>query len=121
MPVTLVCNNTHIDDKTKKEKKCGEMEPYMDPKTEKVYCSKCNREVPNVQHFTKVTMKTLKQFRQKPQVAFGVKCKNCGKEAQPIVVGDDIVCPGCNKAHTHLSEPFKMMLKDKLKTANKDV
>lgn len=120
MALSLFCNNTYKDDKGK-EKKCGEMEPYMDPKTEKVYCSKCDKEMTNVTHFMKTTMKTLKQFRQKQAVAFGVKCKNCGKEAQPKVVGDDIVCPGCNKAHTHLSEPFKMMLKDKLKTANKDV
>jgi Zn finger protein HypA/HybF involved in hydrogenase expression len=66
-------------------------------------------------------MKALKQFRQKQAVAFGVKCQKCGKEAQPKVVGDDIVCPGCNNPHDHLSEPFKMMLKDKLRTANKDV
>lgn len=120
MALSLFCNNTYKDDKGK-EKKCGEMEPYMDPKTEKVYCSKCNNEMTNVTHFMKTTMKTLKQFRQKQAVPFGVKCKNCGKEAQPKIVADDIVCPGCNKPHTHLSEPFKMMLKDKLKTTNKDV
>lgn len=120
MALTLQCDNTYTDDKGR-QKKCGEMEPYMDPKTGKVYCSKCDTEILNVTHFTKVTMKTLKQFRQKQAVAFGVKCQNCGKEAQPKVSGDDIVCPGCGKTHDHLSEPFKMMLKDKLRTANKDI
>ena len=120
MAVQAICNHTYIDDK-KKERKCGQVEPYMDPKTEKVYCPSCNSEIPNITHFMKMTMKTLKQFRQKPQIPFGVKCQNCGKEAQPKVVKDDIVCPGCDKAHSHLSEPFKIMLKDKLKTANKEL
>jgi Zn finger protein HypA/HybF involved in hydrogenase expression len=120
MALALFCNNTYTDDKGK-QRKCGEMEPYMDPKTDKVYCSKCDSEMTNVTHFMKSTMKTLKQYRQKQPVAFGVKCKNCGKDAQPKIVGDDIVCPGCGKAHDQLSEPFKIMLRDKLRTANKDV
>lgn len=98
-----------------------QMEPYLDPNTDKVYCSRCDQELPNITHFVKVQMKQLKQFRAKQAVAFGTKCKSCGKEAQPVIVGDDIVCPGCKKPHTHLSEPFKRMLKDKLKTANKEV
>lgn len=120
MALILQCTNTYKD-ANNKEKKCGETEPYLDPKTEKVYCSKCDKEMTNVTHFTKMTLKTLKQFRQKQTVPFGVKCQNCEKEAQPKIVGDDIVCPRCLKAHTHLSEPFKIMLRDKLKTANKDV
>lgn len=98
-----------------------QMEPYLDPQTDKVHCSKCDKELPNVTHFVKVQMKQLKQFRQKQTVAFGVKCQKCGKEAQPLVVNDDIVCASCKQPHTHLSEPFKRMLKDKLKTANKEV
>lgn len=112
MPFSMICNN----------KGCGkQMEPYLDVKDNRVYCSSCDREMNNVTHFVKVQMKSLKQFRQKQTVAFGVKCQNCNKEAQPKIVNDDIVCPSCNKVHTHLSEPFKIMLKDKLKTANKDV
>lgn len=112
MPFSMFCPH----------KGCGQqMEPYLDPSTDKVYCEKCDREMTNVTYFVKVQMKSLKQFRQKQAVAFGVKCQKCSKEAQPKVVGDDIVCPGCGKPHEHLSEPFKMMLRDKLKTANKDV
>lgn len=121
MPVVMICNQKYIDAKTKKEKQCGEMEPYMDPKTGKVFCSKCDTECENVSHFQKTTLKTLKQFREKVMVPFGVKCQSCGKEAQPKVVNDDIVCPQCSKPHTHLSEPFKIMLKDKLRTANKEL
>lgn len=112
MPFSTFCTN----------KGCGkQMEPYLDPKTDKVYCSLCDKELPNMTYFAKVQMKSLKQYKQKQAVVFGVKCQSCGKEAQPKVVGDDIVCPSCNKAHEHLSEPFKIMLRDKLKTVNKDV
>ncbi len=98
-----------------------QMEPYIDPKTDKVYCSICDGELTNVTHFTKVQMKSLKQYRQKASVAFGIKCNSCGKEDRPIVVGKDIVCPGCKKAHAHLSEPFKIMLRENLKNFGKDV
>ena len=100
-------------------KGCGkQMEPYLDPKTDKVYCSLCDQELTNINYFTKVQMKTLKQFRPKKIVAFGVKCKNCQKELQPVISNDKVTCPSCNTEHKHLSEPFKRMLKDKLK--NKD-
>ena len=120
MALSLNCAGTYTDEKGK-VKRCGQMEPYMDPKTEKVYCCHCDTELLNISHFTKVTLKNLKQFRQKPTVPFAVKCQSCSKEAQPKIVNDVIVCPGCAKEHTHLSEPFKIMLKDKLRTTNKDV
>jgi|SRR5271166_2476156 len=120
MPISLICNNTYQDDKGK-TKKCGQVEPYMDQKTGQVFCPNCNSEITGVTHFMKTTMKTLKQFKQKLTVAFGVKCQKCNKEAQPKIVGKDIVCPGCGKPHEHLSEPFKIMLREKLKTANRDV
>lgn len=120
MAISLFCNNTYVDDKGK-QKKCGTMEPYMDPKTEQIFCSNCNQEITSITHFMKSTMKTLKQFRQKPTISFGVKCQKCGKEDRPKIVGDDVLCPFCNKSHEHLSEPFKIMLKEKLKTVGKDV
>lgn len=120
MALSLFCNNTYTDAKNK-QRKCGQMEPYMDPKTEKVYCSTCDTEILNINHFTKTTLKTLKQFRQKEPISFGVKCQNCGKEARPKAVNNDIVCPSCAKPHTHLSEAFKLMLKDALKTVGKDI
>lgn len=97
------------------------MEPYIEPKTDKVFCSLCDGELANITHFTKVQLKTLKQYRVKIPTSFSVKCQFCSKEARPNLQGQDIVCPGCNKKHTHLSEPFKMMLREKLKTAGKDI
>ena len=112
MPFSMACT----------AKGCGHvMEPYLDPKDDKVYCSKCDKEITNVTHFAKVQMKTLKQFRQKKVVSFAVKCQKCGKEDRPKLVGDDIVCIGCKKPLDHLSEPFKIMLREKLKTVAQDV
>jgi hypothetical protein len=103
-------------------KGCGkQMEPYLDPVTDKVFCSKCDNEITNVTHFAKVQMKTLKQFKEKKVIAFAVKCPKCGKEDRPKLVGEDIVCRGCQKPMTHLSEPFKIMLRDKLRTTAQDV
>lgn len=112
MPFSMSCTN----------RGCGQtMEPYLDQTDDKVYCSKCDKEIVNVTHFTKVQMKSMKQFKPKKTISFAVKCKKCGKEERPKLVKDDIVCPGCNKTHDHLSEPFKIMLREKLKTVGQDV
>jgi rRNA maturation endonuclease Nob1 len=103
-------------------KGCGKtMEPYLDPNTDKVYCSLCDGEITNITHFAKVQMKTLKQFKQKKVISFAVKCQKCGKEDRPKLVGEDIICRSCKKPMDHLSEPFKIMLREKLKTAGQDV
>ena len=120
MALSLNCDNSYIDEKGK-TRKCGIMQPYIDPKTEKVYCSMCNAEVPNVTHFAKTTLKTLKQYRQKSTATFKVTCKNCNYEDQPSLVNNIIICPKCKKEHSHLTEPFKLMLKQCLKLANQDV
>jgi hypothetical protein len=112
MPFSMVCTN----------KGCGQlMEPYLDPATSQVYCSSCDKELSNITHFVKHQMKQFKQFRPKKTVSFGVKCKSCNLEDRPVVLNKEIVCPSCKKPHTHLSEAFKLMLKDNLKTINKDI
>lgn len=112
MPFSMPCGN----------KGCGKiMEPYLDVKEDKVYCSLCDRELPGITYFVKVQMKALKQFRQRQPKPFAVKCQRCGKEDRPIVTKADIVCSSCGKPLDHLSEPFKIMLRDKLKTVDKDV
>lgn len=112
MPFMMSCTNKGC---------CKQMEPYIDPKDDKVYCSECDKELTNITYFAKVQLKSMKQFRQKKVISFAVKCRNCGQEERPKLVQQDIVCPGCNKAHTHLSEPFKIMLREKLKTAGQDL
>lgn len=103
-------------------KGCGDtMEPYLDSETDKVYCSKCDKELVNVTYFAKAQMRSSKQFKQKKAASFAVKCPKCGKEERPKLVKGDIVCGVCQKPLDHLSEPFKLMLKDKLKTVGKDV
>lgn len=97
------------------------MEPYIDISNDKVYCSKCDGEMTNVTYFTKVQMKTLKQFKVKTQKSFSVKCQSCGKEDRPILNKEDILCPSCKKPYSHLTESFKIMLRDKLKTVSHDL
>lgn len=104
------------------QKNCHKhMEPYIDPKTDKIYCSECDQEITNLTHFTKVQMKTMKQYKKKVQVSFSVKCAKCNKEARPSIKIGKIICPGCNVEHSHLTETFKLMLLDALKTADKDI
>lgn len=106
-------------------KGCGKfMEPYIDPKTDKVFCEKCDGEITNITYFAKQQMKSSKQYKQKNQVSFMIKCVKCGKEDRPKLVGkapQDVVCPHCRQPHSHLSEPFKIMLREKLKTVAQDV
>jgi hypothetical protein len=112
MPFLMTCSN----------KGCGDqMEPYIDPASDKVYCSSCDQELTNITHFTKIQMKSSKQFRKKKNISFGVQCKRCLKEDRPIILNKEISCPHCKSNHNHLSEPFKIMLKEKLKTANQDI
>lgn len=110
MPVSMPCSVCH-----------KMQQPFIDPKTEKVFCELCDEEQPNVNHFTKIQLKTLKQYRPKSTAPFSVKCASCQKEAQPKVINNEVSCPFCLKPHSHLSEPFKLMLKTQLKTVNKDV
>src|SRR5713101_2892305 len=106
MPFLINCNN----------KGCNKtQEPYIDPKDDKVYCSLCDKEITNITYFTKVQMKSLKQFKPKTSTSFSVKCPKCNKEGRPKIINDDIVCSGCSKSLDHLSVAFKNMLKDQLK------
>lgn len=97
-----------------------QMAPYIDPKTDIVYCSDCDKEIPNLTHFAKMQMKSSKQYKPKSTTSFSIKCKFCSKEARPLLNNKDILCPTCKKPHD-LSEPFKIMLREKLKTADKDI
>ena len=113
MAFTLPCTN----------KGCGKIQaPYIDLVDNKVYCSLCDKEIPGITPIVKNQMKMNKQFRQKQPKPFGVKCPRCGKDDRPRLMGNgDILCAGCGKPLDHLSEPFKIMLRDKLRTTDKDV
>jgi ribosomal protein L34E len=112
MPFSTFCTN----------KGCGKIqEPYLDPQDNKVYCSSCDGELTNITQFVKSQMKSMKQFKQRQAKPFAVKCAICGKEERPKLVQDDIVCGVCGKPLNNLSPIFKNMLKDKLRTTDKDV
>jgi len=103
-------------------KNCQQLQnPYLDPNTNKVYCSVCNNEIINLTPIVKNQMKQMKQFKTKSTKSFTVKCSSCGKEDQPIIKNDDVFCNLCNKPLSNLPTIFKNMLKENLSKANKDV
>ena len=105
MPVQLQCPH----------KGCMKVqEAWLDPKNDKVYCAACEREIENINHFVKVQLKTLRQYRPKNTTAFSVKCGNCSKESAPVLKNNDVVCSSCTKPLNHLSPIFRNMLKDQL-------
>jgi len=112
MAFSTHCNN----------KGCGKIqEPYIDPQNDKVYCSLCHGEISNLTHFAKMQMKSSKQFKQKSNTSFAVKCNVCGREERPKIVNGEVVCGHCSGPLNNLSPIFKNMLKEKLKLANKDI
>lgn len=103
-------------------KGCGKVqEPYLDPQTNKIHCSMCDGEIVNITQFVKTQMKSNKQYKQKQAKPFAVKCAKCNREERPKIVSDDIVCGICSKPLDNLSPIFKNMLKEKLKTVDKDL
>lgn len=103
-------------------KNCGQIQsPYLDLQDNKVYCSSCDGELPNITNFIKLQMKSNKQFKQKRPEPFAVKCSKCNKEGRPVVIQDEVVCGSCKGSLNNLSPIFKNMLKEKLKTAAKDI
>ena len=89
--------------------------PYMDKKTEKVYCSLCNNEIVNITFFAKSQMKTLKQYKEKSTNAYSVKCDKCNSEETPEIINNKVVCNNCKKVLDKLSPIYINMLKDQLK------
>ena len=103
-------------------KGCGEIQPpYLDKDTDKVYCSKCNKEIENITIFAKNQLKMLKQFKKKEKKSFAVKCNQCNAEERPKLVNNEVICGACNKKLDQLSGPFLLMLKDKLKKVDQDI
>jgi hypothetical protein len=97
------------------------MEPYLDPTSDKVYCSECNKEITNITYFAKSQMKASKQFKKKQSNSFSVKCKSCNNEDRPILEKNELFCNSCKKKIDGLSPIFKKMLIEKLKNFNSDI
>lgn len=95
-------------------------EPYLDSKSDKVFCSQCENEIQS-NHFMKVQLKTLKQFKVKTTTPFMVKCPSCNKEDTPVKNNGKVCCAGCSKPLNNLTDIFKNMLMDHLDKINKDV
>lgn len=86
--------------------------PYL--LEDKVYCSECDGEIPNISQFTKNQMKQNKQVKKNDKSSFSVYCEKCKQTCKPI---DDkeIICGNCKLPLDKLSGAFKLMLKTELK------
>ena len=107
----MQCNN----------KGCGQIQnPYIDPKTDKVYCSLCDKEISTVTHFAKMQMKASKQYKEKSGKSFSVKCSHCNVEDRPILENKKYSCSGCKK-ELNISDAFKAVLNKFLPLTNKEI
>lgn len=111
MAFSLQCNN----------KGCFQtQQPYLDPKTECVYCSACDKEIQQVTSFVKNQMKMFKQFKEKKKLSFSTKCGNCSTEDRPVKKEKLWACRGCGK-ELHLSPTFLSILESHLGAADKEL
>lgn len=102
-------------------KGCGQYQaPYLDPDNNTVYCSVCDKSISNLTSFAINQMKSNKQFKVKKSTPFAVKCQSCKKEDIPLLNNNKLLCSSCKKELTNLSEPFKILIKEKLKAPNNE-
>lgn len=106
MPFSMQCNN----------KGCGQIQsPYLDKATNKIFCSSCDKEITNVTDFAKNQMKSMKQFKERKQKSFSVKCNHCGVLDRPIIEYKSCICPSCKK-EINVSPIFINALQENLKS-----
>lgn len=106
MPLSIQCTNSGC---------YNVQEPYLDPATDKVYCSSCDKEL-NVTFFIKSQMRANKQFKQKQKLSYSVTCSKCKNHDRPLVQNNDLICSSCKKPLDNLSQIYKNMLKEQLKS-----
>lgn len=98
-------------------KNCGkEMEPMIDPDTEEVFCSACGQVMEGINYFTKMSLKTLGQYKRakNPEEAYAIPCNACKTTARPVIENDKVVCAKCKQEHK-LAPVFAQMLKSNLR------
>lgn len=100
-------------------KDCGaDNEPLLDLATDKVHCSKCGKEMPDVTSFAKVSMRSMGQVKRevKSQLAFAVLCDGCGVSVQPVLLLNKLSCPRCKVEHKNIAAPYSHAIKQFLLT-----
>lgn len=94
----------------------------LNVETDQVHCADCNNVIKNITVFAKRQLKALGQTtkNQKTTKSFAVKCNHCDLLEQPTIEKNEFLCSGCKKP-LQISEPFKLILKENLKNANKPI
>ena len=83
-----------------------------------VICGECGKEIANISDFTKRQMKSMGQVVKDSKKQYSFKCVKCSKSEQPKIVNNKFLCKFCDNEFTNISEPFKLIMKDKLNEKN---
>jgi hypothetical protein len=111
MAFTMQCGNKGC---------CQIQQPYLDPETDKVYCSLCDNEITQATYFAKQQIKSLRQFKEKKKLSFSTKCPKCSLEDRPFKKDNKYTCKGC-KCVLDLPLAFRAVLDAFLQSANKEL
>ena len=98
MPMLLNCD----------KKGCRSYDEHvLDIATNEVRCIKCNEIIPNISHFTKQQLKSLKQTKKSAKSAYAVRCGKCKVETLPkLDAANKLVCGSCGDVNLSLIHIF---------------
>jgi ribosomal protein S27E len=113
MPMLLNCD----------KKGCRSYDEHvLDIATNEVRCIKCNEIIPNISHFTKQQLKSLKQTKKSAKSAYAVRCGKCKVETLPkLDAANKLVCGSCGDVNINVSKIFEPLIRDAIKNGNKDI
>lgn len=99
-----------------------EIKAIVDKETLIAYCPECGKQVNNISIFMRRQMVALGQVKKDDdvkQLAWAVKCHDCGKTVPPKLVDGKLLCNFCEIELTELAKPFAETLKSMLKSSTR--
>jgi DNA-directed RNA polymerase subunit RPC12/RpoP len=94
--------------------------PLLNKFDNEVYCGDCGAKIVS-NHFMKVQLKTLGQFKTPAKSAYSVKCIKCKQEALPKLSGKDLICGYCGDPCKNISKPFEILIRNAIKKGNEEL
>jgi len=97
-------------------------EHVLDITTNDVKCVKCDAVIPNMSHFTKQQLISLKQVKKAAKSAYSIRCNKCKVETMPkLDANNKFVCGSCNDPNINVSKPFELLIRAAIKNGKKDI